>query len=224
MKRDNYIGTDEHPSYGMLDIGRRSNTSCVLVGSSIMHSQTIALRIKRAVRNRNYNEDRFFSRDELIEIELSPVQFAEAITAMNTSGVPCTIRWIRGEGDMPRPVLDHERTRIAEEFKGDVELVAKSLDAVYAYAESLMDKPSVSKADRKELLGMIRQVRQDIKCDLPFIAEQFNETVEKTVAQGKGEFEAYVLHRALALGNPTMVDNQIGVEPEPPRLALDGET
>lgn len=221
MKRENYPGTrDDHPAYGILDIARTTG-SVALVGSAIKHHQFISITICKAHRNRNHNEDQFFQDDEIVEVWLSPIQWAEAICSMNTSGVPCTIKHIRGES-MPEPEIDHARERVTKEFAEDVQHVAKELDEIQAFIHQLADQPRVGKGDLAKLKEMIRQARQDISCDLPFVAKQFNETVEKTVAQAKGEFEAYVLYRALHMANAGLVENALGNEVKPPELQLEG--
>lgn len=214
---------DEHPSYALVSFSHAtSGGGMVLVDSAIKHSSTIKLRISRALRRRMFNTFDYYARKELIEVEMSPVQFAEAITNMNTQGVPCTLRHVDGE-QMPNPVFDCERTRVIQEFSDDTKEVAKRLDDLAAFANSLLEKPSVTKQDRKDLLEKIRMARQDIASDLPFVVEQFNETVEKTLSRAKGEFEAYVLHRALHLGNSAMVEQQIEGEVQLPQLALEDD-
>lgn len=218
------LGTrDDHPAYGIVSFSRTQCTAnVVLVDSAIKHSATIKLRVYRASRNRNFNHYRFHQEGQLIEVEMSPVQFAEAITNMNSEGVPCTLRWIAGEGDIPNPVLDHERDKVVKEFKEDVEHVANSLNEIRDYIDKLSEQTTIRKGDIKTLKDMFRQTKQDIECDLPFVAKQFGETVEKTLSKAKGEFEAYVLHRALHLGSQSLVETSIEGEAKPPTLALEG--
>lgn len=221
MKRKNLHGTnDEHPAYGILDIARCTG-STTLVGSAIKHHQFIKITVCKARRNRNFNQDDFYQDEEIVEVWLSPIQFAEAICSMNTRGAPCTIRHIQGER-IPEPEIDHARERVVKEFAEDVQHVAKELDEVMEFLQDLRCQPRVGKKEIEKLYEMIRQARQDIASDLPFVANQFNETVENTVAQAKGEFEAYVLHRSLAMGNPTLVDHALETEIKPPELQLEG--
>lgn len=225
MIREDPLGIfDDHPAYGLLDIARTTSNGTILVDSAIKHHSTIKIRIKRARRNRKFNRDSYFDDSNLIEIELSPVQFAEAITSMNTRGVPCTLRWIAGEGYVPEPVLDHARERVVKEFKDDIAHIHKELDEAKTFVDNLLTQKTVSKGDVKRLHEMLTQAKQDIQCDLPFVAKQFNETVEKTIASAKGEFEAYVLHRALEIGSRGLVENTQGIEVNPPELQLEGPT
>lgn len=220
--RDPHGTRDDHPAYGIVSFSRTQTSRTVLVDSAIKHTATVKLRVFQASRNRNFNNYRFHPENQLIEVELRPVQFAEAITNMNSEGVPCTLRYIRGEDKIPDPVLDHERDKVVTEFKEDVEHVAKSLDEIKDYIDELSKQATIKKGDIKKLQEMFRQTRQDIHSDLPFVAKQFGETVENTLSKAKGEFEAYVLHRALHLGSQSMVETSIEGEPKPPTLALEG--
>jgi hypothetical protein len=58
---DKVLGVkDEHPAYGMIRFVRRCGGAGVLVGSSIRHSQTVAVEIVRARRRRKHNEYAFY--------------------------------------------------------------------------------------------------------------------------------------------------------------------
>jgi len=78
-------GTSEsHPSYGMVSFNRQQQTPPAnLFGSSIKHQTLISLTIRRGTKERDLSRDWYFGGEELIEVLLSPNQFAEAITHMN---------------------------------------------------------------------------------------------------------------------------------------------
>src|SRR5690348_14260776 len=94
----------EHPSYGVCLAHRVSGGRDVLFGSNIRHSHTVRLTISRASKDWHLHEDWIHQEKELIEVEFSPVQWAELITNMNVCpGAPCTIRFIKGEGEVEPP-------------------------------------------------------------------------------------------------------------------------
>ncbi len=53
--------TDKHESYGLLQLSRKQGPSTALFGSSIMHENTISLRVTPAETNRDINKDRFYA-------------------------------------------------------------------------------------------------------------------------------------------------------------------
>jgi hypothetical protein len=87
---------ENHPSYGQLQITRVSSSNRVpLYGTSNQCRETIRITITKSELCRELNRNWNFATDPLIEIELSPAQFAEAITSLNVgSGVPVTLKRI----------------------------------------------------------------------------------------------------------------------------------
>lgn len=192
---------ESHPSYGMIGISRVTGSDNSLFGSSIKHGTVIRIRIRPAHYKRDLCNDRHYSKEKsIVEVDLSPTQFAEFITSMNMGeGVPCTIRQLNGQSG-PAPKFQSKREQFVDEFKEHTDRVEDKLDDLLGFAQTLKDKASVSKADRQQLLNMINQVRQDIRADLPFVADQFNEQMEKTVHEAKGEFEAFIAQRVQEVG------------------------
>ena len=75
----------KHESYGIIGISRvTSHPAKNLFGSSVKHTHSMALRIKTASVDRHLNQDWYHAENELIEIEMSPTQFAEMITSLDT--------------------------------------------------------------------------------------------------------------------------------------------
>lgn len=80
-----------HDSQGMLSFSKTQGGSRNLFGSSISPSETVRLSIKQAISERSNNTDRFYpingEKGDLIQVEMSLSQFAQAISSMNTGGV-----------------------------------------------------------------------------------------------------------------------------------------
>ena len=91
-----------HPSYGMIRISQAQGTESVLFGSSIKHSRTINITISQGALMRELNTDHFLENGQILNIELSPTQFADAITSIG-SAVPCTLRWRESVGQIEYP-------------------------------------------------------------------------------------------------------------------------
>lgn len=127
------MGTNEvetkHPSYGMISLSRISAHGRALFGSSITHENSIELTISRASDIRDLHRNWYNPREELIRVEMSPTQFVEAMTTMNTTGIPCTIIAINRERQEPCP-LNHVRQLGQNEFKKRLqEVLGKSAKA-----------------------------------------------------------------------------------------------
>ena len=146
--------SDTHESYGLLQLSRITCSPPMNVfGSAVKTSNPISLRIYRAEKQRELSREWYFSKKRLIEVYMSPSQFAEAVTTMNYgSGVPVTIQEVTGTRMQECPVLgQHEAFN--KELKNEISKVLNKLDIMEKRAEELCTKKGALKVDeKKELL------------------------------------------------------------------------
>jgi hypothetical protein len=196
-----------HPSHGLLQISRVSGGSDNLFGSHVEHHHKIALRVHAAKTQWDLHEDRYYEGKLLLEIELSPVQFAEAITTMNVCpGTPCTVRFLQDMGwidaqDREASVVQKFRDDFRDWLKKNV--TAKFRDRAQQIA-GLLDKKSLNREDRKTILETLRFLLQQLEADAPFIHQQFDEAVEKVVVEAKGAIDAFYTHTVMAMGQAAL--------------------
>ncbi|MFA5766867.1 MAG: hypothetical protein WC919_03010 [Candidatus Paceibacterota bacterium] len=195
---------EEHESFGLVGFSRISHGGAVggtnLFGSAICHHHTIALRIKKATKERRLHDDRYYGGETIIEVEMSPNQFSEAITTMNVGdGVPCTIRRIgkKGMADCPEETM---RQVFEEEFKQACVKTSDMACELVKQAQAILNQKTIKVSERKELLEVLRRIQQNLQSNLPFIGTQFNEAMDDVVADAKGAVEAFFTHRINDLG------------------------
>ena len=192
-----------HESFAMLGITRSScSFSQNLFGSSIQHSHTIKLKIAPAKIDRMLNRDWFHANTKpYIEVEMSYSQFAEAITSMNVGdGVPVTLRRLDGKMIEDCPQFD-KRQEFEKEFEKEMLKIGQSLRVLTEKAEALLsEKKPPTKADKEVILKGIKMLQQEIESNVPFIQSSFNEQMDKTVLEAKGEFEGFVMHKVISTG------------------------
>jgi len=195
---------EEHESFGLVGFSRITHGGVKggtnLFGSAICHHHTIALRIKRATKTRRLHDDHYYGGDTIIEVEMSPNQFSEAITTMNVGdGVPCTIRRIgkQGMAECPEETM---RQVFEEEFKQTCVKTSNMACELVRKASEILDQKTIKVSERKELLEILRRIQQDLQSNLPFIGTQFNEAMDDVVADAKGAVEAFFTHRINDLG------------------------
>jgi hypothetical protein len=214
---DDILGTPQsHPAYGQIVVSRRTVTPPIsLYGSSIRHSSTISIRISRSELRRNLSDDRHYAHDGLIEVELSPIQWAEFISGIGMGGgVPCTIRRIKGEDRIPDPPVESKREQFINEFRADVRKVAQLCDEAIRIAREMAAKPTVGKKEREEFVGRLGMLRQAIASDMPFVADQFNEQMDRTVAEAKGEVDAFITNLIVHTGLTALRHDMVAIEAE----------
>lgn len=197
--------SETHPSFGVVMLSRvqHSGEKRALFASSILHDSTITLEICRAQLTRDLSNDWILPNEaeQLIEIEMSSTQFAEAITSIgNGSGTPVTITSFNGK-DVPEPPFKSKRIQFDTEFEKNLQAVAsKALNPSYAAINRILAKPNIGKKDRDEIRQQLRLLNQEIASNLPFIKEQFSEQMDLTVLEAKKEFDNYLETKIQKLG------------------------
>jgi hypothetical protein len=180
-----------------------------MFGSPIESPTTIRLTIRRAVVKRDLAQDWYHGRDELIEVRMSPAQFAELITNMNVGdGIPCTLVRVGGERQ-PECPQRHVREEIVDEFKSGMADLAKRVAALSAAALDIVnnkDKKTLTNADRDAIRAALGQITRFLTDSGPFIHSQFDEAMDKTVNAAKAEVAAAITTIAHGLGLRQMAD------------------
>jgi len=189
---------ETHPSYGKIQISRCTGSPGVLFASSVKHGEFIAIRISEASLKRDLHSDWITDEGRIIEVLMSPVQFAELLTTHGT-GVPCTISWTKGVGDVPRPPFTDRAEQFHNEFQQGVRKVGKILDEVQSVIEEAMSGKTITKSKMQEVQGLVEKAHTQIVCNLPFVLDSFGEQMQNIVTMAKGEIDAHQLHKALLM-------------------------
>ena len=209
--------TNNHPAYGMIELNRRTSSSArQLFGSNIQVSDTMMLRIHKAEVKRDINRDSYYARDNIIEIEMTPLQFSELITGVGMGGgVSCTIQRSNGK-NIPEPKFSNKAGIIREEFKEDmVDLTQKTIELKTEIAKQLI-KSKVPKIHQERLNSLANMIVQEIASNIPYMSERFNDEIDRTQTEGKAAFEAYITGKIMKLGFSEL-EKKINMLPEEPK-------
>jgi hypothetical protein len=210
IKKPNVLGDERHihPSFGMLSFNRISGGSPYLYGSSIKHRDKIQLVLKRGEYDRGLHQNWYFGKEELFEVEMSYTQFVELITHMNMGdGVPVTLKRIQGE-KMPECPYHNPLDIHRQEFEEHLDDVySESKDLINKVTELFKTKKTFNKKEQSEVLNMLHKISMNIGTNQSFQMSQFNEQMEKTVAESKGEVEAFVQHKMYQIAQQALVKN-----------------
>lgn len=189
---------------------RRTGGATPLFGSSIEHRDTIAMTLYHADITRGLHSDSIYGNKPIAEVEMSYSQFAEAITSMNMgSGVPVTIRWTEKDGRIPECDFVSKREQFADEFKEQVnKTMDDSQNLIKEVAELFNQKKTLTKADKETVMAKLSKLSQNIGCNMDFIADQFNEQMDKTVMEAKGEIEAFCQNKVNSIASAALVEHK----------------
>lgn len=200
----------KHPAQVLVGFNRRHRggpgAGMTLYGTRVRHGTTIALHIKRAETHRNCSHDWFFGREQLIEVVMSPPQFAELISSMNCGdGIPATLVQHLGE-DVPKlPETVIEEDKVRNEIKNAAEEVAPKFQEL----RSAIESAKLSQTGRKELLDKLFEVERRVSDWIPFYVTSMTEKVGKMVSDAKISVDAFVTHMLVKLGLKALKNNEV---------------
>lgn len=214
LERETY----KHPAFGMIGFSRITGGDNVLFGSSIKHNDRIQLTIKHGKQDRAPHEDRYYGKKRIVEVEMSYSQFAECISAMNVGdGVPCTIRFTEKNGHIPAIEENNsKREQFRNEFSGVIEKAMEQIqNQINQIQESIDTKKTLGIKDRKEIVSQLQHVKYNIGANLDFCVSQFDEQMDKSTMEAKGEIEAFFQNKINSIAQAALVekkDELIGLE------------
>lgn len=205
-----YENLDKHPCYGMLGFKRRSSGTAVpLFGSSIRHRDTICMILKHGESERYLNNDRYYGSNIIAEVEMSYSQFAEAITAMNVGdGVPCTIRFTEKDGYIKDRPFVGKRGQFEQEFADHLEEIKREASNTIDEVKRIFDKKSIGKGDKEQIIKKLEYLAMQIGSNTEFVYSQFNEQMDKTVLEAKGEIEAFCQNKMNSIAQAALMEHK----------------
>lgn len=185
---------------GMISWSKTSGSARALFGTEIETANPIKLEISHAEEDRDLSRNWYFPKKKIVEIEMSPIQWAEFLTSGNTSGVPCTIKYLNGERmSEPKPsaIMENYNKEVEEGF----DEFGKSFDKVAETLKEQIDsnKPMGKKA-LEELLRQVEILRHNNVANIKFVKNSFKEDMDGIVTKAKAEFNAYVENRIHEIG------------------------
>lgn len=199
----------EHPSYGTISVHRVSSNGTDLFMSSVKNSTFISLEVCRAERTRHSTHSDFvFSRDPIVRLNMTELQFAQMITSMGIGGgVPCTIDRVGFEQIEDCP----PDTRFAEfntEIATDADETTSDLDELRAMLDELVEQPRVNKSQIRDLAAKMSKVLQDLKSNVPFLAKQVQKHTQTVIEDAKAQIDGHILDRVQRLGLESLKEAQ----------------
>lgn len=182
---------ERHPSYGQIG-ANRVRGGVFLYGSDFRHQHYINLQIYESENIRELSGDRHHARRRIISVVMSEAQWATFVSSLNQGGgVPCTIEYTMEHGQIPPIAMPKDRrTQFSAEMQEHFDLAQRSIDE----AEAEIDDLPLSGVKKKALKDKLRTARANIGDNTDFVAERFDEHMEKAVEKAKSEVNAYAQH------------------------------
>lgn len=189
-----------HPSYGSIQLHKYSGHAKLFM-SPFHHQHFIGISIHRASKKRSLADDHMFPEGRAIcEVFLSEAQFARFITGHSEgSGTPCTLHHVTGTY-FPEPPYEDEKEKFADDTQKTMDAAAEFLVKAENQLRILLDKKTLSKADKEKITELVASAHKRLTDSLPFIQRQMQERMEKIVASAGTEVDAYINRLTTHLG------------------------
>lgn len=176
-----------HPSYAVVRFSHRHGGNHTFFGSKTTASSYIGLTISRAYEYRSLSENSYMDAGGIIELRLSPNQFAELLTSMNCGvGVPATIESLNGKY-VEAPPVESE----VDVFMDEVEERGKeALDSLQDL-EKVVATFKLTKKEQAEFRSAMCKVKNEVVHNLPFVIQQAKNAISKAVVEAKGVIDSF---------------------------------
>lgn len=183
-----------HPSYGMISVSRATGGSGSLFGSEIKNSNFMQIEISEASVRQDLGRNWYHSTNSIVEVNMSPVQYAELITCPNTSGVPCTITRRHDTGSINYKPIDTVTQHVESVVEEKLSSLKGDCKDVFEKVTEILSQKTIKKADKEEIESLVRRLVADINSNIPFYEESVKESIDKAKVEAKAEIECYVQH------------------------------
>lgn len=195
-------GYETHPAYGSITAHRVSNGGVgggsILFDSDIRHGHTVVVTLSTAIRKRDLHHDWVHDSKIITEIEMSEAQWASFVSSMNTSGVPCTIRRVPGDFNVPGLEYAPRLQQSMDEVHDAADRLFEKAQAAYAaYTDALANGGAKEKREALRTLGL---ALDSAKSNMGFAAESLSKHAENVVQRARADVEAMVYTKARQLG------------------------
>jgi hypothetical protein len=200
--KDNDSEIIQHESFGKISFSRIQTTGETFYGSELKQSHYIQMEIHESEVKRDLSKEWFYTRGKMLaRIRMTSGQFSELITSLNQgSGVPCTVEVIDGKVKEKLPKIMNRKEFVHNKFKERMTDFAKSIAEKQLKAKELVKKKTLSKQDIQDLTRHIDWLTQEVKSNIPYFAECFQEIMDEVVLEAKKEVENAIQHKINVLG------------------------
>jgi hypothetical protein len=186
----------KHESFGAITANRVSGQA-YLFCSEALHNGFIRIEISEADMRRSLNEDRHMANRRLVAIEMSYEQWARFVSSFGIGmGTPCTLRQILTKQYEECPEPEHFASKFQDDLRRVMAEATKKLEGLINKLKqsNLPGEKPLGKTEQKVVLNDIELALMQIKSNIPFLEEQFDEHMEKKVAAALVEIEGVVSH------------------------------
>lgn len=183
-------GGEEHPSWLLMRFSHVSGATR-LFDSEIMHQHYVELTVTRCTRMRDLNHDWIHSTETLMEVDMSQAQFGALVSSFgNGDGVPATLNWLTGVGQVPQAATHDSRLdKSRQEVNNAATEAMKEVKKAHKAVQEAFDQKLGVKVTRERLKTLQYKIDQ-LPGNLEFAAKSLTEHVENVSTKMRADIEA----------------------------------
>lgn len=198
----------KHESFGLIYFSRSTGGNQKFFGSELPQGNYITMYLHNAEIERDLTWDRYYQKEPIVKLRMTANQFAELITSLNVgNGVPCTIERLHGK-PVEQLELESRKEFVHRKFKDRMTEFANSLIPKSKELQELLKKPKLSKQDKSSIQWIIDRAIQEIRSNIPFFLECFQEDADKVVTEAKMEVENTIMQKITNAGLEKLFNDQ----------------
>lgn len=189
-------------SWGVVGLSRVHGVDKKLFGSDVITNDAVVLRIKQAEKSRSLHKTWVCGKTDIVEVILTPNQFAEMITLMNVGdGVPCTIRFTQKDGFIDFKEEENKLDLIISEREKHIDNAFNGLEQSIEKINQLIESKKISKTVGCDLVDNLEKILNEINGKgREFINKQAKTEIEKMVVEAKQNIQSYVDYKIYQTG------------------------
>lgn len=208
MKSEKKPQPETHESFGLVQLLRPTGRFENLFQSGIQTGHAMTMTVSRAAIYQRPGEDwddgddHLMAEESIVEFTLSPLQFAELITAAGSGqGVPCTLEYVNGRRQLGPPKREQATRRAVGQFAAECEdLAAFSKTAGALVAEILAKGAKMKAADRKKLQEIFGKLTGVASSTGPFLMGRAEDHLRRLTAEARATISDHAFRVAASSG------------------------
>ncbi len=211
-----------HPAFGRLSITKSSGSQALFGVDASSTYSSVLLRVHHAqqvLKTREGTARAYTHGPAVLEVEMSPAQFADLITSMGSfEGVPCTIR-IR-DGQIVPGIVESE-TDLTASTKAVRAAGSEIVEAVTVAKERVLGAftGKLSQKALTEIEGAFTILRREVQEHLPHLVSVFEEAITASAARTQVNLQEAIRAHVERVGDSVVRSALEGI-PLQPRLGV----
>lgn len=199
-----------HPSFGLYSISRTMSGSdrTPLFGSEVPSSSTVRIKIHHAEATQSLGRNWYLAKEQVCEVEMSALQYAEAITNPNTQGMPCTIRYTSSKGTIKYSPIETTVLYTEKKIDSEIEQLKEINKKISQEIDQILSKKgSINKKEKDKIRSLVSVLKNKIGSSLPFYEKSLKENIHNMKIDAITDIEAHITTTINRLGEETLKNN-----------------